>query len=159
MVGTRAPALERIRRGITVLANGCWCFNRKSGGYASFRLDGRSMGAHRASYLLHKGEIPPGLYVLHKCDNPLCVNPEHLFLGTQQENSDDKFAKGRGMEGDRHRNRKIDAATADLIRKAGGTQQWIADWFGISRSQVSRIKNGVNWRTSEEANARSERKL
>ena len=156
MPGTHAPPLERLKRTATIVDNGCWLMK---GRYATFRLDGRCMGAHRASYILHRGPIPDGLYVRHRCDDPRCVNPDHLSLGTQKDNSDDKFARGRAMVGNTHRGRKIDAETANLIRLAGGTHQWLANWFGISRSQVSRIKSGKNWRTSEEANARSERKL
>lgn len=75
----------------------CWIWNasRCSGGYGTFWFDRRTQPAHRVAYMLFRGEIPEGLDVLHKCDNPRCVNPEHFFLGTDIENARDKSRKGR----------------------------------------------------------------
>lgn len=65
-------------------------------------MDGKTVRAHRASWILHNGSIPPGLHVLHSCDNPPCVNPEHLFLGTDKDNAQDrenkKRSSGKGLE-------------------------------------------------------------
>jgi len=75
----------------------CWFWigsKHSSKGYGSFRLK-KPIKAHRASWILYKGEIPENLHVLHKCDNPLCVNPDHLFLGTNADNVKDKVAKKR----------------------------------------------------------------
>jgi len=77
--------------------NGCWEWTATldQSGYGLLGYEGSMKGAHRFSYKIYKGEIPKGLYVLHKCDNPPCVNPEHLFLGTQKDNMDDMYNKGR----------------------------------------------------------------
>jgi hypothetical protein len=86
---------EKVKTG-----DGCWTWTGSlSGhGYGTICLDGRGTqtGAHRASWLLHHGEIPRGLYVLHKCDNRACVRPDHLYLGTHQQNMTDMARKNRG---------------------------------------------------------------
>lgn len=76
---------------------GCWMWSAgKTGqGYGAFSIDGKNRPAHRVSYELFKGPIPEGLFVCHDCDTPACVNPDHLFLGTHQDNMDDRSKKGR----------------------------------------------------------------
>ena len=75
----------------------CWIWTAytKTDGYGQFKFDGKMRGAHRMAWLLTNGEIPDGMLVCHTCDNPSCVNPNHLFLGTNQDNADDKMNKGR----------------------------------------------------------------
>jgi len=76
----------------------CWIWTacKSRNGYGNWGLNGKNFGTHRASWMIHNGEIPNGFYVLHKCDVPLCVNPSHLFLGTQRQNIADMKNKGRG---------------------------------------------------------------
>jgi hypothetical protein len=75
----------------------CWLWTaaKDHNGYGTLKIAGRNVGAHRLSFEIHKGPIPPDQIICHRCDNPTCVNPEHLFSGTTQDNVDDKMNKGR----------------------------------------------------------------
>jgi hypothetical protein len=96
------PIAERFAEKYEIVPwSGCWLWTGSTmanGGYGKITYhqgDQKQMGAHRVSWLLHKGPIPEGLWVLHRCDVPACVNPEHLFLGTAKENIEDCIRKGR----------------------------------------------------------------
>jgi len=91
------PAIERFEEKVEVIPDGChvWMASLNSTGYGNFRFDGKMALAHRVSYMLYVNQIPNNLHVLHKCDNPCCVNPDHLFLGTQADNNNDCINKGR----------------------------------------------------------------
>lgn len=82
------------------ITDGCWYWTgaKRSTGYGNFCFNGVSTGAHRVSWFIFKGNIKNNLFVLHKCDNPSCVNPEHLFLGTQKDNIEDMHRKGRNQK-------------------------------------------------------------
>lgn len=123
---------------------GCWNWVAcvQANGYARVRYNGKSMGAHRLSYMAHKGEIPPKIDVCHKCDNRRCVNPAHLFLGTRAENMADAVAKGRQATGFKLPQTKLsDACKSEIVRRAkeGEKYQSIANSFGITQQMAGKV--------------------
>ncbi len=121
-------------------------------GYGQIGVKGKIKGAHRVSYELHIGKIPNGLCVLHKCDIKCCVNPDHFFVGTHQDNSDDRVKKGRQakLKGSKNGRAKLIESDIPEIKKdlEQGilTQREIAVKFDVSKAQISRIKLGTNWK-------------
>lgn len=113
-------------------------------GYGMFTVDRVTFRSHRFSWELHNGKIKKGLQVLHKCDNPPCVNPAHLFLGTNQDNVDDRHQKGRTRAGDNHRSTKFSSEIISQIKNLKGIKKQcdIAKDFGISRPHINNIFSG-----------------
>lgn len=137
----------KSRGRVAIAPSGCLEWKAgKSSGYGRFRNGGRMMFAHRVSYELHHGAIPDGLHVLHRCDNPACVNPSHLFLGTHAENMADKSSKERQARGERNGIAKLSAADVLAIRASGGiTQRSLAREYGVSQAQIWRLLVGKQW--------------
>ena len=126
------------------------CWNWAAGkrrGYGRFVIKNKSKGAHRVSWEMANGKIPDGSLVCHSCDNPSCVNPDHLFLGTHATNNKDRDEKGRAVyvRGDKHGNSKLNEIDIFLIRELEKPHNCIADFFDISASAVSAIKTRRNW--------------
>lgn len=134
---------------IPVTESGCWLWigGRSSSGYGSMP-SGRKIGnegAHRFSYRHHKGEIPAGMFVCHKCDTKTCVNPAHLFLGTHQENMDDCKAKGRTPAGERHGRSKLTEAQVIAIRSDIRGIAQVAAEYGVSIASIHNIRHRKTW--------------
>jgi hypothetical protein len=105
--------------------------------------------AHRVAWIIAHGEIPHGKLVLHKCDTPSCVNPDHLFLGTYSDNMLDMYAKGRGNNGRKHHLAKLTDSTVRKMRKrhdAGETCDVIARDFGVNISTAHRACIRKTWK-------------
>ncbi|WP_152203604.1 HNH endonuclease [Georgenia thermotolerans] len=128
----------------------CWEWQsvRNPSGYGKFWLNGRTDLAHRVSYKLHHGPIPPGIHVRHTCDNPPCVNPSHLLLGTGKDNARDALERGRYRRGASNGRAKLTPQQVSEIRTGwhrGETQVSMARRFGVSRSAIQWVLNGQNW--------------
>lgn len=132
-------------------SKGCWEWTAsKTLGYGQFAIRGQKtrVKAHRYSYELANGPIPKGLGVLHKCDNPACVRPSHLFLGDQKKNMEDASKKGRIPRGKDRSNAKLTEFKVATIKKLcarGKPQSEIAKLFSINQSTVSRINASLRW--------------
>ena len=125
----------------------CWTWLGKGDrkGYGYFSTPTVTL-AHRASWELHFGPIPAGLFVCHHCDNPPCVNPAHLFLGTVQDNSDDRVAKGRPAFGERWWAAKLTDDQVREIRRSTETIRVLGDRYGVAYTQISRLRRGETYR-------------
>lgn len=151
------PAEERFWEKVDTTGD-CWIWTASicGGGYGKFWLGDKLWRASRLAYHMTRGPIPDGMCVLHKCDNRRCVNPDHLWLGTMAENSQDAVRKGRWhqntgpnkkIQGEKHGRAKLCELDAWLVKNIEGvTHTDIAEWFDISITQVSRIRNGKRWR-------------
>jgi hypothetical protein len=151
MAGKVTRALgERFWEKVTK-TNGCWLWiaNSNKKGYGRFWINGRNEFSHRVSWMLHFVEIPHGMLVLHKCDNPSCVNPAHLFLGTDADNQSDKKEKGRSAKGERNGNRKLTNEQVRVIRKSVGSPQELATQFNIDKTQIYNIISRKQWKHVE----------
>lgn len=159
MINLRAETLEDAfeARHIPEPNSGCWLwtgFVHPGKGHGYGMLKNKRSGvdknylAHRLAWTLHKGEIPNGLIVCHRCDNRICVNPDHLFLGTDQDNCDDKISKGRARPpvGEANRHAKLTEDVVRFIRASELPANDIAAQFGITNGAVYHIRNRHTWR-------------
>lgn len=147
-------------------ADACWHWSGSisAAGYGVLMIHGKQLGAHRFSYSLAHGPIPNGLFVCHTCDNRVCVNPAHMFLGTSKDNMQDAARKGRTLSGDKHPSHihpdrvlrgedshyaKLTSAQVLAIRKAyreGIYQRALAEQYGVDRTTIGAIVNYRNWK-------------
>lgn len=131
---------------------GCWEWAglRDKKGYGIFKALGFTHRANRFSWLLHKGEFPNELYVCHKCDNPPCVNPDHLFLGTQKDNMQDMVRKGRNADSKGIKNPRASLYDDAIIQirklwDLGESVKEIAIHFCVPKSTVQKIISNETW--------------
>jgi hypothetical protein len=137
--------------------SGCWLWMGQisNSGYGRFSVGNRiQVQAHRFSWELHNGKIPEGLFACHKCDVRCCVNPEHLFIGTQSDNLNDMVQKGRDnpARGERSARARLTEAQAQAIRLDPRRLRIIAEEYGIHKSWIWAIKHGEGWKHSHADN-------
>ena len=129
--------------------SGCWLWSGAStlDGYGQFGVggSGNTRKAHRFSYQMHKGDIPVGMFVCHKCDTPACVNPDHLFLGTPLDNSRDRDFKNRTATGTRNGKSRLNEEQVRFIKDSDLSERKIAKLIGVHRGTVNAIKSNRTW--------------
>lgn len=152
--------LERFRTKYEVMPSGCWewraaCFvSRGQKQYGAFwwKEANQNIHASRAAWLLMCSPIPSGLMVLHHCDNPPCVNPDHLYLGTNLDNKRDMVQRDRASCGEQRHNAKLTAQNVrtirELYRSGAATQVFLAKRFAVRQTTISRIVRGEQWRAA-----------
>lgn len=155
----RKPVVDRFWEKVEKNGkDGCWEWQagKHRQGYGSFWFERRLWRSHRFCWTLHFGEIPEGMCVLHDCDNPGCVNPEHLFLGTHKDNSQDASKKGRfpdrrGLNpGEAHGRSKLTEEQVLSIRKeyktGNITQAELARKYNVSQATICQIVTRQTWK-------------
>ena len=149
---TFKPIADRLWRR-TLKTETCWLWRGATGhfGHGQIMADRnveptrRILTAHRVSWELANGPIPDGLCVLHKCDVPRCVRPDHLFLGTKRDNMADAAAKGRSARGSRLPQTKLTEDAVREIRASNETQTALAKRYGVSQAAISMARTGAHW--------------
>lgn len=153
------PIRERLYSRVSINPiTGCWEWNgsKSEKGYGRTIVGSRkdrsrkTISTHRLSYILNFGEIPEGMEVCHKCDNPCCVNPDHLFVGTHRDNMDDRERKGRNKPQKGEKNGRAKLTEVDIMaikekRKIGVPYYKIAEEYGVHKRTVMDAVSGKNW--------------
>lgn len=164
----RGTVEERLMSKVSVGADDCWRWtgSKFQSGYGMIIVSGKQRRAHRVMFEVINGPMPSGMIVCHKCDEPSCVNPNHLFLGTNADNSSDMVGKGRQARGDRNAMRrpemrdrfsrmfsgeassfsKLTWDAVHQIREDDRSHSEISRALGVSQPTVTRIKNGKTWK-------------
>lgn len=160
-------SVECFHEGYKVDPSGCWIWqSQRTARYPRITHEGKGRGVHVASWMIHRGPVPSGLKVCHECDVPRCVNPAHLFLGTQSDNLKDMGRKRRhgaqrnpkawaarigtanSKPGERNPAAKMTQADVDELRRLRG-EGWsysrLMKRFKIGKTQVARIVRGQSW--------------
>lgn len=143
--------LTRFYDRIFYSPDGCWYWLglMHRDGYGLISTNHITYTAHRVSYMIHKGEIPKDMHICHSCDNPACVNPDHLWAGTNYDNILDRVKKGRSLLGSKHRSAKItedDARNIKGLMSIGLMPTLISRCRKISFTTVRDIRRGITWK-------------
>lgn len=142
------PLVRFERHFIPEPNSGCWLWigGIRKDGYGQITGGYAQTAAHRISWTLFKGPIPEGKWVLHKCDIPICVNPNHLWLGTHADNVADRNAKKRQAHGEKNASAKLTEHLVRQIRTDKRSAQILAKEYGVSQSSIDAVRNRTTWR-------------
>lgn len=138
---------DRFFSRFDVVDSGCWQWRAHSDkdGYGILPTNSSSIRAHRLSYEIYKGAIPQGMVVCHKCDNPGCVNPDHLFIGTSKDNAQDALRKGRNYTGDKNSRARLSWEEVDAIRASTKPYSILAEKYQVSVSTIKDVRRRRTW--------------
>lgn len=141
-----------VKSRVTVTESGCWIWNgaRTGSGYPQMTIGGKAQTVHRLQYRQARGPIPAGHVVCHSCDNKLCVNPDHLFCGTQKSNMQDMKAKGRHLYGERSPRAKLSESQVRAILADPRKLREISQQYNITMAAVSAIRKRKIWKHIKE---------
>ena len=154
-----ATIADRLASGSVQMPNGCleWKGARNPNGYGCTKISGKSVFAHRLAFEIAFGPVPAGHHVCHKCDNPSCIDPDHLFAGTCAENIADMVSKGRQTKGEKNPRAKLTESNVQEIRRlilAGVRRADIAARFGVLPNHIGNIQRGLRWTAANALAAR-----
>lgn len=142
-----------------------WIAGRYPFGYGMFWINGSTVGAHRVSWEITYGEIPDGMLICHKCDNPCCVNPSHLFLGTYRDNTKDMITKGRGRDEWRYedylrgekcswskltKEEVLEIRRSYIKGKRGHGIRILSKKYGVAMYTIYEVVNNITWKHIKE---------
>jgi hypothetical protein len=147
--GNKIGAMKRKKITYSVNENGCHvCTSHKltKAGYAMYSINGKEIYMHRYIYKQKYGKIPVGMEICHKCDNPACINENHLFLGTHLDNMKDRTLKGRDTIGEKNGCSKLTEKEVKQIKSLNYMQQnKLSEIFNVSQPTISAILNNRRW--------------
>lgn len=141
------PLQDRLLEKVVKSDDGCWIFsgNRNHYGYGMIWNKGKAIKAHRASFELFNGPLKETDVVCHSCDNPICVNPKHLFAGDRIDNNRDAVMKRRHAHGEKNGHSKLTEADIVAIRASDKSRIYLAKAFGVTENHISMIRRRKAW--------------
>lgn len=155
-IGKKGNSLSERLEGLSIPEpnSGCWIWlgniysERKP--YGRIDVGGRTQQAHRVSYETYMGRIPKGLQIRHNCDNPSCINPDHMTVGTSQQNVEDRDLRGRTRQGVKHANSKFSESDIREIRASSENNYALGRRYGVAESTIRHIKSRFSYRSVPE---------
>ena len=145
------PNKKWLMERVVVTPDGCWEWQRcRTRGYGDAQVGAKHMRAHRVAWSIFNGPIPHGMCVLHRCDNPPCCNPKHLFVGTQADNMRDMNAKGHltipNLRGDDLQHSKLTSDLVRMIRASPKSTRQLSEELHMSYQNVWFVRKRISWK-------------